>query len=137
MPEWLDKSPNLPRRGVIGVVTRDDEYLMIRRAPGIRKGGCWCFPGGHIKAGETSRQAIQRELVEELNIRVEPISRLKAIRVPDGNYVLAVWRLRHVSGEIRPAPDEVADYRWLTAAELRTVQPGLPSNEQVFRMLGA
>jgi len=109
---------------------------MIRRAADIPKSGCWCFPGGHIKAGETPRQAVCRELEEELDIQVEPVRRLKSVRVPDGNYVLAVWQVRHVAGEIRPAQGEVAEVRWLTANELRTVEPSLPSNEQVFKMLG-
>jgi bifunctional NMN adenylyltransferase/nudix hydrolase len=45
-------------------VTSQDKVLLIQRnkAPGA---GLWALPGGHIDAGETSRQALLRELGEE------------------------------------------------------------------------
>ena len=37
--------------GVVGVMQRDEKYLVIRRAAGVRAPGAWCFPGGTIEAG--------------------------------------------------------------------------------------
>lgn len=125
------------RRGVIGILSRGARFLMIRRAPGLVRGGCWCFPGGHVEPGETPRMAIRRELAEELGIEVVPLRRLGSVRLPDVGYVLAVWRVRHVAGTFVPAAEEVADTRWVLADEIRSIQPGLPSNERVFHMLGA
>ena len=125
-----------PRRGAIGLLSRGVKYLVIRRAAGILKGGYWCFPGGHVERGETPRQAVQRELDEELGITVEPVERLGSVRVLDTNHVLAVWTVRHLSGEIHPAADEIAEVRWLTPSEIRTITPGVPSNEDVLDMLG-
>lgn len=124
------------RRGVIGILSRGPTFLTIRRAPELPKGGCWCFPGGHVEPGETSRQAVQRELFEELGIDVAPTERLGAVRVADGRYVLAVWRVRHCSGRLRATPKEISNVRWLTPAEIRAIKPGLPSNERVLEMLG-
>lgn len=121
-------------RGAIGVVSRGGRYLVIRRADGLLKGGCWCFPGGHLERGETSRQAVIRELAEELGISVEPVERLGAVRV-DTSYVLAVWRVRHVGGAIRPAKEEIAEVRWATSEELRALEPNVPSNDRVLAML--
>ena len=124
------------RRGVIGILARGTEYLVIRRADGVAKGGCWCFPGGHVERGETPRQAVQRELIEELGIQVLPVRRLGSIRVLDSNHVLVAWLIRHVSGELRLAKSEIAEVRWLRAVEIRAVVPSLPSNERVLEMLG-
>ena len=46
--------------------------LLTRRAKGKSFAGTWENSGGAVKAGETSRQAIARELFEETGIRVEP-----------------------------------------------------------------
>lgn len=45
--------------------------LMTRRAPQKSFAHTWENPGGAAKAGETSLQAIQRELFEETGIRAE------------------------------------------------------------------
>ena len=45
--------------------------LLTRRAPGKSFSGTWENSGGAAKAGETSLQAIRRELFEETGIRAE------------------------------------------------------------------
>ena len=122
------------RRGVIGVLTRGSAFLVIRRADGVRKGGCWCFPGGHLERGETSRRAIIRELAEELSISVKPIKRLGSVRV-DSEYVLAVWHVRQIGGEIRAAEEEIAEIRWVTAEDMSSLIPAVPSNARVLELL--
>ncbi|MEK7711407.1 MAG: NUDIX hydrolase [Planctomycetota bacterium] len=123
------------RRGVIGILNRGDEYLMIRRAPGVPKGGAWCFPGGHVEPGETPRKAVVRELAEELGIRVVPTIRIGAVRVPDTGHVLAVWCVRQLSGVFRLAEKEISEVRWLPLSQIGTMNPGLPSNELVVKLL--
>ena len=87
------------RRGVIGIIASGSAYLMIRRAPGVARGGYWCFPGGHVEPSETSRQAVQRELVEELGIDVVATQR-----------VGSVLRIRRAS---TPEPQQVEPYELL------------------------
>ncbi len=123
------------RRGVIGIIENDGLYLMIRRAPNIPKGGAWCFPGGHVEHGETSKRALPREFREELGIEIEPVQRLGSIRVMDTRHVLVAWRVRHVGGAITPAAEEVADWRWVAKGDIADVEPGLASNARVAQML--
>ena len=47
------------------------KLLLTRRAPGKSFAGTWENSGGAAQAGETSRQAIARELYEETGIRAE------------------------------------------------------------------
>jgi 8-oxo-dGTP diphosphatase len=42
--------------------------LIAERPPGKHLAGRWEFPGGKIDAGETEREALERELAEELGI---------------------------------------------------------------------
>jgi len=108
---------------------------MIRRADGVAKPGTWCFPGGHVEAGETPRRAVRRELLEELGIQVEPTQRLGAIRVLDSRHILVVWRVNHVAGEFQMAQKEIAEMRWVPLEHIPSIEPGLPSNHRVLEML--
>lgn len=123
-------------RGVIGIAEHDGRYLMIQRSPHVSRPFTWCFPGGHIDPGETSRRAVIRELYEELSVIVEPMAKLGFVRVPAFGYLLAAWRVRIVGGEVRPNPVEVHDARWCRPEELPSMQPALSSNAIVFRWLG-
>ena len=46
--------------------------LLTRRAKGKSFAGTWENSGGAVQAGETSRQAVARELFEETGIRAKP-----------------------------------------------------------------
>ena len=56
------------------------EYLLAQRPEGKVYAGYWEFPGGKVEAGETMRQALVRELQEELAIRVEVGDLLTTVR---------------------------------------------------------
>ena len=47
-------------------------FLLTRRAKGTSFSGTWENSGGAVKAGESSRTAVARELFEETGIRAEP-----------------------------------------------------------------
>lgn len=54
------------------VIQRPDGcFLLGRRPAGSFYAGYWEFPGGKIEAGETPREALIRELQEELDIQVD------------------------------------------------------------------
>lgn len=57
---------------VAGVVIGEGARIFItRRAKGQHLSGFWEFPGGKVEEGETSFQALHRELQEELAIVVK------------------------------------------------------------------
>lgn len=114
---------------------RQAKLLLVRRAAGVARGGFWCFPGGHLEAGETSRDALTRELREELGIEAAPSQRMGSLRLADAGYVLAVWRVDQWGGQIQPAPEEIEECRWLTPQQIRETKPALPSNKWVLEML--
>ena len=63
----------------IAIVCRQKSVLICRRRREDRLGGYWEFPGGKVEAGETIQQGLARELREELDIEVEPLTALATI----------------------------------------------------------
>jgi 8-oxo-dGTP diphosphatase len=52
-----------------GIIRNNGKILLCRN---VRKNaGYIYFPGGHVEFGETSREALIRELVEEMGVRVK------------------------------------------------------------------
>jgi 8-oxo-dGTP diphosphatase len=56
---------------VAAVLTRTNgDVLMAQRPRGTTLEGLWEFPGGKVEAGESHHDALQRELSEELGLRI-------------------------------------------------------------------
>ena len=83
------------RVGCVWVYDGRGKGLLTRRAPGKSFAGTWENSGGAAKAGETSRQAIARELFEETGIRAaeEDFELLSSDR--DHNTFYDFYCLRH------------------------------------------
>jgi len=54
---------------VAGLIERNGRILIAQRQAGQKHGLKWEFPGGKVEESETPREALQRELEEELAIR--------------------------------------------------------------------
>jgi 8-oxo-dGTP diphosphatase len=76
----------------VGVLIREsDQALLITSRPlGKPRAGWWEFPGGKLEAGETVEEALRRELVEELGIRIDNCI---AWKVTEHDYTHALVRL--------------------------------------------
>ena len=55
-----------------GIILRDRRVLVGQRRKGGRHSLKWEFPGGKVELGESPRQALIRELAEELRIEATP-----------------------------------------------------------------
>lgn len=65
---------------VVGIINRGGRYLIQRRPPQGLLAGLWEFPGGKREKGESLRQALRRELKEELGVRVKQERLLLKVR---------------------------------------------------------
>ncbi len=129
-------SPTNPLYGVIGVVRRDEKFLLIRRARVERAPLMWCFPGGGIEPGESEADALVREMMEELHVAVAPRERLMTQVKHEGALVLHWWSAELVAGEPRANPAEVAELAWLTPDEARRLPDAIPGTSAIFDHLG-
>jgi 8-oxo-dGTP diphosphatase len=117
---------HLLRRPVVGIVaasrTADGRWLLIRRGDT----GTWALPGGTLEWGETLRDSIARELLEEAGVETSTIERVVGVysrpdRDPRFHAVTIVVRAR-VEPPVRPPvnPLEVREVALFADSELPT-----------------
>ena len=103
----------------VGVlIDADERFLLTSRPEGKVYAGYWEFPGGKLDEGETPREALDRELAEELGIVVldaEPFMHHRH-DYPEKRVLLDIWRIVRFSGE--PRPVESQPLAWVHPAEM-------------------
>jgi 8-oxo-dGTP diphosphatase len=95
--------------------------LVARRAPGEILAGKWEFPGGKQETDETLQECLERELHEELGIRVRArdVIATSAHVYEHGSIRLVALDVDWISGELQlRVHDAVA---WLRPAEMLTI----------------
>lgn len=108
---------------VVGaVLTHEGKIFAARRGPGRTMENYWEFPGGKIEAGESPRQALERELQEELKLDAEVGSHILTV---DHEYDFAIISLATYfcsvsSPEVKLT--EHTEFKWLEPTELHSVR---------------
>jgi 8-oxo-dGTP diphosphatase len=57
------------RQVTAAVIIEDGRLFLARRPPGDALAGLWELPGGKIEPGETPQECLERELLEELEMK--------------------------------------------------------------------
>lgn len=112
----------------------DGSFLLGQRAPDTFYPGYWEFPGGKVEPGETPRQALDRELEEELGIRVLSAQPwiVREHRYEHAHVRLYFFRVGTWAGELR---DHVhSALSWQVPGQ-PSVAPMLPANGPVLKAL--
>lgn len=101
-----------------GIVVHERHVLLVRRQIDPFK-GYWTLPGGHIDYGESSEEAVQREVLEETGIVTQVIGLIDVFSKPDrdpmGHIISIVYLLKfdEKSHEVVGFDlNEVRDVRW-------------------------
>ncbi len=104
---------------VAAAVISGAAVLVAQRVRPPELAGRWELPGGKVTAGESERDALARELAEELGLGIADVvvgDRLGHDIALNGATTLRAYRVRLLRGE--PHPHDHRALRWVTAAEL-------------------
>ena len=106
---------------VAAVIQADKKIFATQRGYGDFKGG-WEFPGGKIEDGETPEEALKREILEELDVKISVGELINTIEYDYPTFHLSMdcfW-CELVSGEIVLKEPEPA--KWLDRDSLYSVE---------------
>jgi mutator protein MutT len=106
-------------RVVAAVIEQAGRFLVARRPVHKHHGGLWEFPGGKVAAEESLREALARELAEELAVRLVACGECLHVE-HDPRSGLAI---HFIAAEIADEPQalEHSALAWLTPAALATL----------------
>ena len=116
---------------VVAAVIRDgDRIFATARGYGEYK-GWWEFPGGKIEVGETPKEALVREIHEELDteIRVGELIDTIEYDYPTFHLSMDCFWAEVIAGRL--VLKEAEDARWLTKETLESVQ-WLPADQTII-----
>ena len=124
-----------PIEVVAGLIEDDQGRVLVgQRLPGTHMAGFWEIPGGKRRLKESSRDALDRELHEELGIRVLRTTFLMTLthQYPEYNVRLEVWRVEDYEGEL--VARENQPLAWVLPEKLIDL-PILPADEPFVKAL--
>jgi 8-oxo-dGTP diphosphatase len=126
----------------VGIILNNGRVLACQRKRTVRYPLKWEFPGGKIEPGETARDALVRELREELAIEAVPGELLLSHEwvyrngsqnpEQDGRFHVTYFIVRSFAGE--PVNHTFEDIRWVTPVTLQDMDI-LEGNREAVALL--
>jgi len=106
---------------VVAAVIYDGDKILITKRSGGEFDGMWEFPGGKIESGETHREALERELMEELSIGASMEQYLMTLthQYETFHLTMHLYWTKIVSGTL--TLNEHSDFKWISKEELEGV----------------
>lgn len=119
------------------ILDAQDKVLMVRTH---KWSNLWGIPGGKTKWGETSEEALRRELREETNLEIDAIEFVLVQDCihsrefyRDAHFVLLNYTCRCGPDPVVKLNDEAQEYRWVTLEQALE----MPINQPTRRLLVA
>lgn len=114
----LEETKNKIIDVAVGLIIKNGQALLAKRAEHQHQGGRFEFPGGKVETNELVTDALARELHEELGIHIHTpqfVQRL-AYRYPEKTVRLHVYRIESFDGE--PIGREGQPLYWINLEQL-------------------
>jgi ADP-ribose pyrophosphatase YjhB (NUDIX family) len=114
-----------PTPGVGAVIVEDGRLLLIRRGRGAYR-DYWAVPGGRQRYGETMREAVAREVLEETGLMVDVRDVVWAGDIMDDtqppiyHYTVVDFAATVIGGRLI-AGDDAAEVRWVPMGDVRSM----------------
>jgi ADP-ribose pyrophosphatase YjhB (NUDIX family) len=100
--------------------------LMVRAGRGLTQ-GVWNLPGGFVGYGEHPGPSAQREVMEELGIRVKLVRLLgiyaETFKRTGGYMISFVYLGKRLTKKIRPHPEEIESVVWMPVRKAVRITP--------------
>lgn len=117
-----------------GVIIDNGKVLITQRKGNSLRGFLWEFPGGKVEEWEEPRQALRRELKEELDVDVEVGRIFEVVFHSYKEYpiLLLAYHCEITKGSLKPLG--CLDFRWVSIQELERWRMA-EADEQIKKLL--
>ena len=98
---------------VAAIIKKDNQYLIVQRNRNKHLGLKWEFPGGKVQKNESFKEALLREIKEELNIKINMNEKIAEEKYKDDkiDIVLHYYLCSHENGTIEL--NEHENFAWV------------------------
>ena len=101
---------------IIVAIRKDDELLMAKHT--YHKGDKYALIAGFVEPGESIEEAVQREVDEEIGIKIKNIKYLKSQSWPFPNSLMLAFEAEYESGDINVDKNEIEDAKWFKKEDI-------------------
>ena len=120
--------PDNPMVGVGAFIEKNGSVLLVKREHEPGKGK-WSLLGGLVNLGEKIRDAIKREVEEEVGLKVDVVNIVDvfdSIEYDDKgrvrfHYVIIGFMVKAIGGEVRGS-EEASQVKWFNVEELKNLE---------------
>ena len=121
------KKKSIPHKLVAAAIIKreDGRYLIAKRPDEGLFGGLWEFPGGKLDEGETLPETLYREIIEELDAKINVGEEFGVYTHTLTHFSLTLHAfLCTLLTDEQPKPIEAADFTWVTVEQMEEYPMG-------------
>jgi len=130
------KCSNLPKYPSISpciiTLVHDEDRILLGRNKFFPE-GMYSTLAGFIEAGENAEEALEREVMEEVNVTVEAIRYFHSQSWPFPSQLMLGYFCQYKAGEIQLNDEELEDAQWFNIKSLPIVPPDSSISGQLIR----
>ncbi|WP_415896131.1 NAD(+) diphosphatase [Neptuniibacter sp. PT34_22] len=115
---------------IIVLVRMDDKCLLAHSSK--FKSGRYSTLAGFIEAGESAEHAVEREVMEEVGIKVKNIEYVCSQSWPFPHSFMLGFMADYSEGEITPDGEEILSADWFSVDDLPTIPPKFTISRQLI-----
>jgi NAD+ diphosphatase len=106
------------------VLIEQDNKLLLSRSPHFPK-GMFSVQAGFVEPGENLEQAVEREIFEEVGIRIKDVAYFGSQPWPFPNSLMIGFTAKYAGGELTIDKTEIEEAAWFTADSMPAIPPPL------------
>jgi A/G-specific adenine glycosylase len=124
-PAPRKRKPTQAIQAAVCILTDGKRIFLQKRPPQGLMANLWELPGGKLEAGETPKEALRRELFEELGIRISGEKKVGTFRHAYTSFSVTLHvfhaRVDEVPRQTVPVEEELQQSGWFTPQEARNL----------------
>ncbi len=116
----------MPIEVAVGILVNSSNHVLINQRTALQSwSGWWEFPGGKLEKNETPRQALDREIYEELGVEVIEAKQwvTRSFSYEDTDVILYFFKILKWSGDASSKEGQLLSWEFFEKIDLSRVLP--------------